>query len=526
MDASIYAQDTNRSRERREAVARLLANLKGFLNVVSAKFFFIGGREMFDADLADIADRESFYSSIFNDVIYVDSFFKDSAKDAGNRSGGITEMTETYLVNMISNGHPSILGLKGLFESLRIDNEGVVVVGSIQNGKESEEERRKKYKVIFTLQNYVIYLTYRSNGTPKKLTGLTEQLIVRGPTKKEDESQRDCNEAFFRTNLVVLHESADKSLDADLSKRLFLKFGYNTQYEIGMTSNLYRPFLIANSRELKSLGDKLLFSSSFIIDHILKFHPFGFSWRNLELIPEVVLVNREPNLREFIEELMRFYSMTYIRDTVSGIFDYRFRSIIRRELIHLSKTSDLSSAAFNFTLDESLATKRHYKRKLIELRDKYANYTPVDGDNHFVHSLCFVQTILGDLHYYDKEYDEAILSIPSRFRRFRDAVANRKMTRHQFLLWLRNKLKLGLTLEKIRAFDSAFSIYKTLVLDTNRYFQHLGGISKLDSNERRAWRRISKTSYIDALSEAEDHRTIQFVSMPFVALIAVTEKAR
>ena len=116
-----------------------------------------------------------------------------------------------------------------------------------------------------------------------------------------------------------------------------------------------------------------MFSSPFIIDHILKFHPFGFSWRNLELIPEIVLVNREPNLRNHIEDLMRFYSRNYIKRTVSGIFDYKFRSKIKRELIYLSKTSDLSAAAFNFTLDESLSTKRHYKRKLIELQNKYAN---------------------------------------------------------------------------------------------------------------------------------------------------------
>lgn len=78
LDVSIFADDTNRFRQRREAVGRLLANLKGFLNVAKAKFFFIGGREMFDADLADIADRESFYSSIFNDVIYVESFLRIS----------------------------------------------------------------------------------------------------------------------------------------------------------------------------------------------------------------------------------------------------------------------------------------------------------------------------------------------------------------------------------------------------------------------------------------------------------------
>ena len=612
-DFNVFDPDTNRFRQRREAVARMLANLKGFLSVVKAKIFFIGGREMFDADLADISDRESFYSSIFNDVIYVESFFKDTSDESGRGKGGITQMTEAYVCRIILN---DLIGqedsgkrpnLRNLFELLYRDGNHLVfkdpekekpttgenikfglrklhiwsrnrvfrpwakkrkakkerfeedrtdvpksklrlIVFCLKNPTwfikwtnekvyrllkrklqgQNDESKKQKYKVIFTLQNFIIFLTYRSNGTPKKLTGLTEQLIVRGPSGKHKKDVED----FYRENVVVLHKREKGSKNEDISEKLFLKFSFNTQYEIGLTSNLYRPYLIANSRHLKALGDKLLFSSSFIIDHILKFHPFGFSWRNLELIPEVVLVNREPNLREFIEDLMRFYSLNYIRDTVSGIFDYRFRSIIRRELIHLSKTSDLSSAAFNFTLDESLSTKQHYKGKLVELQAKYKGYTPITGDNLFVHSLCFIQTILGDLHFYDKEYDEAILYYTESIQTLRlpDAVALRQITRHQFLLWLRNKLKLGLTLEKMRAFDSAFSLYKTLTLDTDRYFDKIVGKDEKsdqgNNQHKRRGRVVRNLSTAASLREAEDHRTIQLVTMPFVALLAVTEKAR
>lgn len=545
LDTNIYVDDTNRFRQRREAVGRLLANLKGFLNVAKAKFFFIGGREMFDADLAGISDRESFYSSIFNDVIYVESFFKDSVRKDGQSTGGITQMTETYICNIILNDFKDSeiehgmdkLNLEALFSLINTEkdktekNKSYLLFKSkpdesngSKNGGE-DEANRQKYKIISTLQNYIVYLTYRSSGTPKKLTTLTEQLVVRGP--KFEENCKEKNERFYRENVVVLHKEPTEN--EDLSDRLFLKFGFNTQYEINLTSNLYRPYLIVNSRSFKSLGDKLLFSSSYIIDHILKFHPFGFSWRNLEFIPEVVLVNREPNLREFIEELMRFYSLNYIRDTVSGIFDYRFRSIIRRELIHLSKTSDLSAAAFNFTLDESLATKRYYKRKLNELNAKYKDNQLTEGDNQFVHSIYFVQTILGDLHFYDKEYDDAILYYTESIQTLRlpNAITDRKITRHQFLLWVKNKLKLGLTLEKIRAFDSAFSIYKTLVLDAERYFENI--VSKEDS-ESSKWSVFDyfyeNNNRDDRKREAEDHRSIHLISMPFVALLAVTEKLR
>lgn len=524
--------NNNKFRKRQEAVATLLANLKGFLNVVRVKFFFIGGREMYDAYLADIADRDSFYSSIFNDVIYVESFFKDSLSSSEGK-GGVTQMTEEYLCNIIlsdltkevdKNESKDHFNMKKLFTYLELtyqknDQEEreelifnpILEKNDPQKNKfqsATKESRKKASKVISTLQNYIIYLTYRSNGTPKKITTLVEKIIISGSDVINDTQTK---EDFFQNNLVVVHES---SKDKELSDRLFLKFSFDLQYEIGLTSSLYRPYLISNSRHLKSLGDKLLFSSSFIIDHIFKFHSFGFSWRNLELIPEVVLINREPNLRKFIEDLMRFYSSNYIEDTISGIFDYKFRSVVRRELIYLSKTSDLSSAAFNFTLDESLSTKRHYISRLNELEERYKKYTPINNDNQFVHSISFVQTILGDLHFYDKEYDEAIIYYSESIQslRFPTAISERQITRHQFLLWLRNQLKLGLTLEKIRAFDSAFSLYKTLIIDTERYLSQVV--------------RKNKEAEKAKIDISEEHRTMHLIAMPFVAILAVTEKSR
>ncbi|MEE9372192.1 MAG: hypothetical protein V3V00_03990, partial [Saprospiraceae bacterium] len=353
-----------------------MANLKGFLNVVRAKFFFIGGREMYDAALADISDRDSFYSSIFNDVIYVESFFKDSTNTEGQGKGGVTQMTEAYLCNIIMHGINSTNkenkdkkndpeNLKSLFaklnfnayenkikqttehsllfghkrskgciqkvellkneiakaeadkkESLQIkididqflileekykkllnnqtlksttiNEEAIKInceidstrkkllshkyfktlnkrdldrvnlkkhsnystnrekrltisieqskkkIGEYQNDKLSYDELKKQaYKVIFTLQNYIVYLTYRSNGTPKKLTALTEKLMVTGPSlKKENEHGDETNKEFFRDNVVVLHDKYNEKgelinpITADLSKKVFLKFGY------------------------------------------------------------------------------------------------------------------------------------------------------------------------------------------------------------------------------------------------------------------------------------------------------------
>ena len=196
---------------------KLLANFKGFLNTVRAKFFFIGGREMFDADLAGIADRDSFYSSVFNDVIYIDSFFKDRSNDNSSNKGGITQMTEAYLCNIILNNltdnsekkeddkDERKFSLTKLFESLNYNSDdkllnqfslcfGILKDNNFTFSLTQNELKKQAYKLIFVLQNYIIYLAYRSNGTPKKLASLTEQIIVKGP--------KENIEYFFRNNIV------------------------------------------------------------------------------------------------------------------------------------------------------------------------------------------------------------------------------------------------------------------------------------------------------------------------------------
>ncbi len=521
------APGTNKIRQRQEAVARLLANLKGFLNVVRAKFFFIGGREMFDASLADIADRDSFYSSIFNDVIYINSFFKDKVEVRA----GVTQMTEAYLCKVImadlEKDFSDNYNLKKLSRSInRIDGEFYMdesILGESGNGRPSDIAFKAcKYKILFLLQNYIIYLNYRSNGTPKKLASLIENNIRNGSIFQAEGDKKGNKASLAKNHLVLYHKDKSRICPNHNGKqkvipwenRLFLRFKFDFQYEIGLTANLYRPYLIANSRHIKSLGDKLLFSSAFIIDHILKFHPFGFSWRHLEMIPEVILVNKEPNLRRFVEELIRFLSYTHIRSTVSGIFQYKFYIKVSKELTYLSKTSDLGSAAFNFTLDESLQIKRHYKRKLVELRNKYDGYKPIPGDNLFVHSMCFVQTILGDLYFYDKEYDEAVVYYTESIQTLRlpRPLVETCITRHQFYLWLRNKLKLGLALEKMRAFNSAFSHYRNLTLELEKRIRCViteeePGLGSVDIR-------------------SDGHRTMQMLFMPFVAYLGVIEKMR
>ena len=82
--------------ERRRTVLQLLANMKLFLSSARAKFIFISGRELYEAFLADVSDREYAISSIFNGVINVNSFLRPEREQSD-----ISSMTEQYVAEIL-----------------------------------------------------------------------------------------------------------------------------------------------------------------------------------------------------------------------------------------------------------------------------------------------------------------------------------------------------------------------------------------------------------------------------------------
>ena len=92
LEASMAFQGGSATRDRKQNVLKLLGNMKMFMSEAKAKFVFISGRELYDAFLADLADREFAASSIFNGVIYVDSFLESSVEEKN-----ILTKTEEYL---------------------------------------------------------------------------------------------------------------------------------------------------------------------------------------------------------------------------------------------------------------------------------------------------------------------------------------------------------------------------------------------------------------------------------------------
>lgn len=547
-----------RVRRRQEAVARLLANLKSFLNEALAKFIFIGGREMYDAALADIADRDAFYGSIFHDVIYVNSFFKDRLK---NRAG-VTRMAEAYLCKLlIPKAYAVAFWAKERERKTGIDTKKGRLTGPVQQPESLAEiaeldetfnlntvfhylvdainaQRRKAplfadarlsdlppgehnhlkiFKIIFLLQNFVIFLTYRSNGAPKKLSALLERYL---------ETERDRKPAAGKDHIVV-EAICNHPHSGSPGNKLFLRLKFDQQYEIGLTSNLYRPYIIMHSRYLKALGDKLLYSTAFIMDYLLKFHPFGFSWRNVELIPEAILTNKDPNLRQFIRDLVRFLGQIHIRETLNGMLQYKFYSKVTAEIRYVSKISDLSAAAFNFTLDESLQIKNYYLRQLDHLYVRHRDSKSFEGDNSFVHSICFLHLNLGDLYYFDQEFDKAILHFTDAIQPLRMRMESGVLTNHQIVLLTRAQLRLGMCLEKIQAFDSAYSLYRSLIIHLPRLLEKTGAQQDDDPASALLLPGEEEADNPHATApEDKPLRRMQLFLRPHIAILDLIEKQR
>lgn len=91
-----YLSGGGTSRKRKTTVLHLLGNLKYFTSTAKAKFIFIAGREMYDAYLADMTDRESAISSLFNGIIYVDSFCKNEKSEKD-----VLYNAETFIVRQL-----------------------------------------------------------------------------------------------------------------------------------------------------------------------------------------------------------------------------------------------------------------------------------------------------------------------------------------------------------------------------------------------------------------------------------------
>lgn len=421
-------------KKRKKLVVDVLASLKYLITEAHAKFIFIAGSEMFDAALADVSDRQSAISSIFGHILNIDSLYKSKDTDS-NVGMGVTKLIEEYLRGIvISRENVSEKQILSLFWN------------KDKNDKEISKEDR--LKVIYTLQHFITYVAYRSTGAPKKMIRIIEEHILFQKPEQKTLTQ------------IFAHAEGEK---IDFNKKsAFLVIGYHDQYKIGLLNYFYRPIILSKSRTMKNYSDSLLVTIPYLMDHILKFHGSAFSMENLELIPEVLSANRVPELRLFLEELIELFKQNLIRQTETKFYDYKFNYKIFNEILHVSKLFEEESAAFNFALDENYNTKVYLRLKIKELRSIYQHFGGSESGNA-LDSIALYNTMLGDVTYFDREYSDAIgCYMDALVALQNNDVRETKllsMNNMHFVSYVKCLMKLGLSYEKIKAYDKAISCY-------------------------------------------------------------------
>ncbi len=499
--------NTDHLRERRQIIQQIIAGLKNFFTTTEVPFILIAGREMFEASMADISDRQSSVSSIFSYVFYIKSLLNEKIKGSNALSKGIENLLYQLIYPIIyvtdnDNKEPSLYNID-------INNYYHVNVESDKSNTSQKPRIEEHVKINMLFQNFIVYLTYRSNGSPKKLIKLIHEFIYVHPKHGREDSELE-NAIVWRTS----HKSF---------KGAYILFDYAQQQRIGFLSYMYRPFLVKYGSSFKQYSDNMVVSTSFLFDHLLKFHPFAFSNSHLELIPEVLSTNRTPALRDHIKKIIDYLALNHIRETEIGLFDYKFYNRTFNEIYYLSKTFEEESAAFNFTLDESYLIKLHVMSKLKDLRSSHANEQARGGA---LLSIAYLNGILGDLHFFDQEYDDAIAAYSDVLSTMPPFDLSSNRTIQDFILILKYKLKLGLTFEKVKSFEEALALYSDAVLDIQRFIEAALKTTPELNNNINIWYNqdiIFRKNKINLLSSSLSD-IMQIANQAFIANIVLQEK--
>lgn len=465
---SIRPEQKVSSRTRKQEVLRIIANMKFFLSSAKAYFIFIAGREMYEAYLADMSDRDFSISSIFSGVINIDSFLTSS-----RNTNNTNQMTEQFVCKQLfpdnikktiedSNDHrydcKNIYSLKNYYH-YRIthvtefyDNERNA------DGTPDKELRASRiWNEVLTLYHFISYLTYISNGSPKKMTLFFEKNVRRG----------DYLEQEGKIGQIYAYKNGELIPRSGIGNKFFLSFGYYTQEKINFIHYLTYPIMQSIINRSNLYGDKLLVSSSFLISHIFKLHNNGFSWRNLEQTPELLEINKTPEIREYIGSIIDFMNHTHLTTIACGLFHYKFPMKIAEEISYHSKISGEVSSMFNFSLDEMQSIKEHYVR-VLKSGESETNVTKYTR-NSIHHSL-------GDIYMLEENYSDAIREYEKCLEKVMPEIntACEKEVNHTQLLndisfLNRTILKLGLAHEKRRTDNSAFILYEELIRILQKY---------------------------------------------------------
>ncbi len=481
-------------RKRREAVYTLLSGLKYLLTTMKAKFVFVAGRELYEAFRADASDRSHYMSSIFNDVIVVPSFMTDTPE---NKRHDIFCMTEQYVCRIL------------IPEDYEVNqtylDDYKKFLERVLDFKNPDEKRLVIQKTLIVLYNFIVYLTYASKGAPKKMVNLLERHII-----NKEQMQNEYNIDSVDRHITV--NTGDASF--------YLRFDYYDMYMFALMSRIVLPVVYRFDRGKKhKYGDKLLVTSMFFLDHLYKFHRNSFSWRALEASPEIIDVNKVPELREHINDILHYISQNDLKNISNGLYDFRFYKKIAQEISFLTRVSETASAFFNFTLDETYSVKQYYQRKLEKIRKEYdSDKIPVKNT---VEELASIHFTLGELYLYEEEIADAVVEFDMAVS-ILYTIEPAEMTSEHIVLLMKAMLSIGIAYEKQNQNDRALLIYiecvKFLIASKNTNINDFG----LDTEESVsgkmyvypssiAWNKDEPKLYFNKIQRCEEKSLIKAV---------------
>jgi len=490
------------TRERQTEILRILSNMKYFLSTTKAKFIFITGREMFDIHLADVSERNNYIGSIFNVVILVPSFLTDhhTGKKTLPQESSIASLPEEFVCRrLIPYEYPvESYDLK----NYRIYLEKEIFYEDTQNNKQKEDTRQEKIqKIIAVLQQFIIYLAHVSKGAPKKMMQLFESFV-------EIRTERD----DIKNTLLIQHYN---------SSQHFLSFNYYKQYTLGIIAYLITPifYRLAESN-IKEHSDKLLVSSLRFVDFLFKFHKHSFSWKILDISPEMLEVNRAPELKSVAVDLLNYLAQIHINKSNFNLSDYKFDSWIANGIFAMTKTDEVFSALFSFSLDEMLPLKKQYLDLLENTKREYQND---NNSSIFIDAISSLQVVLGDLCYYNDELEEAEVYYKSTVQALRTLGQKNgsksekedvKIYHEHFYVYVRNMLRLGMIYEKRKQYDFAYQIYVELCERNIKMTTLIEQIIKIFSTNNNSMP-FEKTAY----------EGLKMLYLPFIAKFQILEKS-
>ena len=454
--------------ERKNVVLHILGNMKLFLTTAKAKFIFISGREMFDAYLADTSDREYAISSIFSGVINVNSFLYPDREQSD--VGSLTEqylaevlIPEEYLWQQTLNNARDNNVLKREAASLRWYTQYLTELVD-QESLDADERRNRIMEIrhiVTFLHDFIAYLSHVSKGAPKKIVLHLDDYVRR---------RKDCVKLYDWDDHMEYGKSyySERKYNAKKPKGVqqdyVLYFTPQDQQKIGLISYLTAPLKNVLINSVSNYNDKLLIEASFLIDHLFKFHGRGFSWRNIEQTPELLDVSKTSDLGDFITSIMEFMQQQHLSPIMVGLYKYKFRKRISEEIAYISRISDEAAALFNFTLNESKPTRQYNIRLLNYYMKLNAQVGSSDKKSVYYDVMSRIHATLADLYFLEENYARALQEYRnsiSLLDQLKDDKGQESST--TTITRLRNTLKMALTCEYSKNYETAYAIYCNLV---------------------------------------------------------------